>query len=69
MPIVHGEPTMLIWYDHDDGPVVRDLVRFRVEDGSVAHIRYSFFSPDLLEEVCTELGVPWRTNGYRYFVA
>ena len=54
--VVHGEPVMVIWYDHDDGPVVRGVVR----------ILYHFFSPDVLGEVCSELGVPWRTNGYRY---
>ena len=68
MRLIHGEPTMLIWYDHDEGPVVRDLVRFRVAEGGLAHIHYHFVSPEILEEVCAELGVPWRTNGYRYFV-
>ena len=57
---------MVIWYDHDDGPVVRDVVRFRIEEGGVARILYHFFSPDVLGEVCSELSVPWRTNGYRY---
>ncbi|MGH0032855.1 MAG: RNA polymerase sigma factor [Myxococcota bacterium] len=64
--VVHGEPVMLIWYDHDAGPVVRDVVRFRVEDGRVAHILYHFFSPEVLADVSEELGLPWRSNGYRY---
>ena len=26
-----------------------------------------FFTPDVIAEVCGELGVPFRTNGYRYW--
>lgn len=66
MRVIHGEPVMLIWYEHHDGAVVRDLVRFRIEDGGVADIYYHFFSPEVLQDVCEELGLPWRSNGYRY---
>ncbi len=59
---------MLIYYDHDDGPVVRDVVRFQIDDGAVAHILYHFFSPEVLADICTELDLPWRSNGYRYLL-
>ena len=62
-----GEPVMLCWYDHDGGPKVRDAVRVGVEGDRIARIRYHFFSPDLLAEVCAELGLPWQSNGYRYW--
>ena len=66
--VIHGEPVMLIWYAHDDGPVVRDVVRFRIQDGAVAHILYHFFSPDVLADICAPLDLPWRSNGYRYML-
>ncbi len=28
-----------------------------------------FFPPDVIAEICRELGVPFRTNGYRYWKA
>ena len=62
-----GEPVVIIWYDHEEGPRVRDAVRIDVEGSLVAKIRYYFFSPDVLSDVCGELSVPWRSNGYRYW--
>ncbi len=26
-----------------------------------------FFTPDVIAEICAELGLPYRTNGYRYW--
>jgi RNA polymerase sigma-70 factor (ECF subfamily) len=26
-----------------------------------------FFTPDVIAEICTEIGVPYHTNGYRYW--
>jgi len=63
----HDEPVLLCWYDHEDGPVVRDVVRVGAEDDRITWIRYHFFSPDVLADVCGELGVAWRSNGYRYW--
>jgi RNA polymerase sigma-70 factor (ECF subfamily) len=62
-----GEPVVVAWYGHVEGPVVRDVVRFEMEGDRIARIRYHFFSPDVLGEVCAELGLPWRSNGYRYW--
>jgi RNA polymerase sigma-70 factor, ECF subfamily len=57
------EPVLVCWYDHDDGPVARDILRVGTEGDRVVSIRYHFFSPDVLADVCGELGVPWRSNG------
>jgi RNA polymerase sigma-70 factor (ECF subfamily) len=34
----------------------------------VARLHNYFFNPDFIAEVCGELGVPWRSNGYRWFL-
>jgi RNA polymerase sigma-70 factor (ECF subfamily) len=62
-----GEPLLLCWYEHDEGSVVRDVVRFETVNDRISKIRYHFFSPDVLAEVCTAFNVPWRSNGYRYW--
>jgi RNA polymerase sigma-70 factor (ECF subfamily) len=62
-----GESILLSWYEQDDGPVVRDVIRLRIESDRVAWIRFHFFSPDVLAEICRELRVPFRSNGYRYW--
>ena len=62
-----GEPVLVTWYDHEQGPVVRDVVRIEHDDDRVATLRFYFFSPDVVGEVCGELNLPWRSNGYRYW--
>jgi len=61
------EPIIVSWYDHDAGPVVRDVIRLVAEGDRVASIKFHFFSPDVVADVCGELGLPWRSNGYRYW--
>ena len=61
------EPIAVSWFEHDDGPVVRDVIRFAVDGDRIASIRFYFFAPDLVGDVCGELGLPWRSNGYRYW--
>jgi hypothetical protein len=63
------EPIGVSWYDHDDGPVVRDVIRLAAEADRVAAIKFYFFSPDVVGDICGELGLPWRSNGYRYWVS
>ena len=63
---VHGELVLLSFYAHADGEAVRAITRLETEGGYVSRLRNYFFTPDLLAEVCRELGVPYRTNGYRY---
>lgn len=67
-PAAHrGGWVLLHWYQHEDGEAVRAITRI---DGSdrVARLQNYFFNPDLVAEVCGELGVPWRSNGYRWFL-
>ena len=45
---------------------MRDVVRLELEDDRIARVRYYFFSPDLVADVCESLALPWRSNGYRY---
>jgi len=62
--------VLLHWYAHDDGEAVRAVTRIEPDAGGehVAHVANYFFNPDLVAEVCAELGVPSRTNGYRWFL-
>ncbi|MCO5166465.1 MAG: sigma-70 family RNA polymerase sigma factor [Planctomycetes bacterium] len=62
-----GEPVVVIWYTGPDGvDAVEDVLRFVEREGRVASLRYSYFCPELIEEVGAALGVPVRTNGHRY---
>jgi RNA polymerase sigma-70 factor, ECF subfamily len=63
-----GEPLLLSWYAHDDGEAVRALTRLEVNEGRISSLRNYFFTPDLIEEVCRELGLPFRSNGYRWWL-
>ena len=61
------EWLVLSWYAHRDGDAVRAVTRLETRDDGVAHLRNYFYNPDFLAEVCTELGVPFRTQGNRYW--
>lgn len=63
----HGTPIVLFWWDHEDGPAVRTFMLVETDGDRVARVRNYFFTPDVIAEVCRELGVPYRTNGYRYW--
>ena len=63
-----GEPLLLSWYAHEDGEAVRAVTRFEVSDGRIGLLRNYFFTPDFIEEVCRELGLPFRSNGYRWWL-
>ena len=62
-----GEPLLLGWFAHDAGEAVRAISRVSVEGERVAHIRTYLQSPEVLTEICAELGVPFRSSGYRYW--
>lgn len=62
------EPILLFWYAHEDGEMVRCVARAETEGDRLAHLDNYFFSPDVVAEVCRELDVPCRTNGYRFWV-
>jgi len=61
-----GEWLLLHWYAHRDGEAVRAVTRVEPDGDRVAHLRNYFFNPDFISEVCAELQVPWRSNGYRW---
>jgi RNA polymerase sigma-70 factor (ECF subfamily) len=61
-----GGWVLLHWYAHPDGEAVRALTRVEVDGDRVAHLANYFFTPDVIAEVCAELGVPSRSNGHRW---
>src|SRR5262249_37960493 len=65
--IHRGEPLLLSWYRHTDGEFVRAVTRVETAGARVSRIQNYFFTPDFLADVCRELEVPFRTNGYRYW--
>ncbi len=68
-PRLHrGGWVLLHWYAHEDGDAVRALTKLEIDGDGVSKLENYFFVPDLIADVCGELGVPWRSNGYRWFV-
>lgn len=63
-----GEWLLLHWYAHEDGDAVRAVTRIQPDGDRVARLQNYFFNPDFIGEVCRELNVPWRPNGYRWFL-
>jgi RNA polymerase sigma-70 factor, ECF subfamily len=64
----HGESILVHWYAHDDGEAVRALTRLETSGDRISRVRNYFYTPDVLADVCAELGVPVRVNGHRYWV-
>ncbi len=60
-----GAWVLLHWYAHHDGEAVRALTRIEAAGDQVVHLQNYFFNPELIAEVCAELGLPARVNGYR----
>ena len=68
-PVAHrGQWILLHWYAHEDGEAVRAITRVVPDGDRIARIQNYFFNPDFLAEVCGELGVRWRSNGYRWYL-
>ena len=61
-----GAWVFVHWYAHADGEAVRAITRVELDGDRVACLRNYFFNPDFIAEVCGELGLPWRSNGYRW---
>jgi RNA polymerase sigma-70 factor (ECF subfamily) len=74
-----GEDLILCWYAHAQGQgdtgeeggvveAVRAVNRLQVsEDGrEITRLANYFFNPEFIAEVCEELGLPYRINGYTY---
>lgn len=60
-----GEPLLLSWYAHHDGEHVRAVTRVELsaEGDKIARLLNYFFTPEIIAEVCSELGLPYRSNG------
>lgn len=67
--VCRGEALALLWYAHEDGEHVRAINRFVAAGEQLASVRNYFFSPDMIAEVCAELGVSHRPNGYRWWLS
>ena len=63
-----GEWLFIHWYEHEDGEFVRAITRAVAASERVAQLRNYFFNPDFIAEVCQELGVPFRSNGYQWWL-
>ncbi len=63
-----GEWILLHWYAHHDGESVRAVTRLEVDGDRVARLQNYFFTPDFVSDVCGELGVPFRANGYHWYL-
>jgi RNA polymerase sigma-70 factor, ECF subfamily len=62
-----GEWLLVHWYAHTDGDAVRAITRIEADGDRLTRVRNYFYTPDVLAEICAELGVPFRSNGYRYW--
>jgi RNA polymerase sigma-70 factor (ECF subfamily) len=63
-----GEAIVLGWYAHQDGEHVRGIDRLEVDGERIGRVANYFFTPDVIAEICGELGVSFRSNGYRWSV-
>jgi RNA polymerase sigma-70 factor (ECF subfamily) len=62
-----GEPLLLGWFEHVDGEAVRAISRVEVVESRIARMQTYLHHPDVLAEICRELGVPYRSSGYRHW--
>lgn len=60
-----GTPLILTFWSHEDGEHVRGVSLVTTDDDKVARIKTYMHSPELIAEVCKELGETFRSNGYR----
>lgn len=66
----HRDGWVLVhFYAHSDGvEAVRALTRIEEAEGDrVGRLRNYFYNPELIAEVCAELGLSARTNGRRWW--
>ncbi len=62
-----GEVLLLGWFAHEDGDAVRAISRVVLAGDRIAQLRTYLHAPDVLAEICREIGVPFRASGYRYW--
>lgn len=59
---VHRDEPLLLWWMGDE---VDAVVRVVVDDDRIAGLRNHRHAPEVITEICRELGIPFRTHGYR----
>lgn len=67
-----GESIMLWWHDGAVHTIVRAVIaEAPVPEGhpQIARLVSYYHAPEVVEEVCRELGVPFQTHGHRYWPA
>ncbi|MGE0395697.1 MAG: sigma-70 family RNA polymerase sigma factor [Kofleriaceae bacterium] len=62
-----GQPIFVFWYAHIDREYCRCVMSVEVDGDKLVRLRNYFFTPEVIAEVCRELELPYRTNGYRYW--
>lgn len=62
-----GVPLVLAWWQHDGGEAVRGFSLVDIDGDRVSAMRTYFHSPEAIAELCRELELPCRTNGYRFW--
>jgi RNA polymerase sigma-70 factor (ECF subfamily) len=60
-----GHLLLLAWWQHADGEAVRGFSRLLWEAEKIARMTVYFHTPEAIAELCAELGLPFRTSGYR----
>ena len=60
----HRGESLLLWWLDDE---VHTVVRVLLEADHIAQLVSYYHAPDVITEVCRELGVPFRTHGYHYW--
>jgi RNA polymerase sigma-70 factor (ECF subfamily) len=58
-----GESILLWWVDD----AVHSVARIEVDNDRIARITSYYHAPEVLQEVCRELGAEAHTHGYRYW--
>jgi RNA polymerase sigma-70 factor (ECF subfamily) len=61
-----GAWLLLHWYAHQDGEAVRAITRIDAAGDRVARLHNYFYNPEFIAEICAELGLAWRSNGYHW---
>ncbi len=62
----HRGESIFLWWSGDE---VHAVVRIEVEGDRIARLRSYYHSPEVVAEVCREIGVPFRTHGYHPVLA
>lgn len=62
-----GQLLVLAWWQHADGEAVRAFSLVECDGDRISRMRTYFHTPEAIAEVCRELGLPCRTNGYRFW--